>query len=148
MNRDWLPCTAAVWRIALAASCAAAMTGCSNRDAGRHRVSGRVDFEGSPVPAARIYFEPDNAKGNRGPTGYAIIRSGSYDTAADGGRGAIAGPAIVRIDGAHDPAAVRTSPQGEADGILLFPEYRTVVDLPAAASLQDFNVPSAGGKSR
>jgi hypothetical protein len=122
-------------------ACALAVTGCSDRNAGRVRVSGTVDFAGTPVPTAQIYFEPDPAKGGKGPTGYAIVRSGSFDTAAVDGRGAVAGPMLVRIDGGHDPAENRMS-GGEAEPRMWFRDYRTTVELPAGPSVHRFSVPA------
>src|SRR5690348_2686083 len=74
-----------------------------------HRVSGKVTFKGAPVPAGRIYFTPDSTKGNTGPTGYADIKDGAYDTAAAGGQGVTGGPVVVAIEG-NDPSA-----QGKAE---------------------------------
>lgn len=126
--------------------CALAVTGCSDRNAGRVRVSGTVDFAGTPVPTAQIYFEPDPTKGGKGPTGYAIVRSGSFDTAAADGRGAVAGPMLVRIDGAHDPAENRAS-SGEVEPRIWFPNYRTTVELPAGPSVHRFSVPATSPAS-
>ena len=53
-----------------------------------HRISGKVTLDGKPVPAGKIYFIPDTAKGNSGPTRYADIVDGAYDTGATGGKAA------------------------------------------------------------
>ena len=50
------------------------------------RVSGKVTFNGRPVPAGKIYFMPDGEQGNTGSTGYADIKDGEYDTGSSGGR--------------------------------------------------------------
>ena len=52
-----------------------------------NRVSGMITFNGQPVPAGKIYFTPDTSKGNSGPTGYADITNGRYDTASEAGKG-------------------------------------------------------------
>ncbi len=45
-----------------------------------YHVSGTVTFAGKPVPVGTILFVPDAGKANRGPTGYAVIREGKFDT--------------------------------------------------------------------
>src|SRR5579872_4051284 len=61
-------------------------------------VAGKVTFDGKPVPAGRIYFNPDFSKGNDGPQGYTQIRQGEFDT-RQGGKGACGGPTVVVIQG-------------------------------------------------
>jgi hypothetical protein len=136
-------------RLGLSLVCSAAflvtLAGCSDRDAGRVRVSGTVDYDGKPVPSAQIYFEPDPAKGAKGPTGYAVVKSGSFDTAAPGGRGATPGAMLVRIAGAHDPMENRAS-GGEVEARLWFNDHQTKVELPAGPSVHQFSVPSTGSR--
>lgn len=116
------------WASALAA-------GCGDRDGSLHRVTGMVTYGGAPLPAGMIYFEPDSSRGNKGPTGYATIISGSYDTHA-GGRGTVGGPHAVRIDGFEPP------PKNVEDGgTMLVRDYRTTIDLPESEMVQDFDVP-------
>src|SRR5690349_15492401 len=67
-------------------------------------VSGKVTFQGKPVPAGKIYFIPDGTKGNTGTTGYADIKNGEYNTASTGGGGVSPGAVKVKIDG-FDPSA-------------------------------------------
>jgi hypothetical protein len=116
--------------------------GCGSRDEGLHRVSGRVTLGGTALPAGMIYFEPDSFRGNRGPTGYATITGGVYDTRASG-RGMIGGPHVVRIDG-YDPPP----PNAEDGGRTLVRDYRTTLDLPKSEAFQDFDVPAAQGAHR
>ncbi len=114
--------------------------GCGRNDDGL-RVSGTVTFAGSPVPAGMIYFEPDADQGNAGPTGFAAIKDGRYDTAAHGrNRGAIRGPQRVRIDG-HVPAPA--GDVSDAGGTRLFAGYVTTIDLQNLATVCDFAVPDA-----
>jgi hypothetical protein len=112
-------------------------SGCGGQDG--YRVSGTVTFADNPVPAGMIYFEPDSTRGNSGPTGFAPIKDGRFDTAAQGrSRGTNGGPQRVRIDG-HEP-----SPAGEfaeTGGRRLFEGYSVFVDLPKAASIHNFDVP-------
>jgi hypothetical protein len=109
--------------------------GCSGSDGpARYPVRGTVTYDGNPVPAGQIAFEPDAAKGNSGPASYVRISNGTFATAR--GEGTVGGPHVGRILGADGKA----SPESP-DGIMLFSEYETTVDLPKAASTQEFSVP-------
>jgi hypothetical protein len=57
--------------------------GCGSDTGGRIPVSGRVTYEGEPLPAGRILFTP--AAGNRGPSAGGIIEAGRYRIRADEG---------------------------------------------------------------
>lgn len=78
----------------LAVLCAA---GCGDGNDDRH-LTGTVTFDGKPVAAGVIYFDPDGTKGHTGAQGYAIIKNGRFDT-RDGGRPISPGPLIARISG-------------------------------------------------
>ena len=109
-----------------------------------HRLSGKVTFKGQPIPAGKIYFTPDGKKNNTGPTGYADITNGSYDTGAKGGQGMVGGPMVVRIEG-FDPSAKpdeKAGPPGEITTKSLFPSYETTVELPRSSGTKDFDVPA------
>lgn len=99
----------------------------------RYRMTGTVSFNGQPVPAGTIVFEPDSSAGNPGAAGSAIIVDGKYDTES---LGIIGGPHFVRIDGAE-----KGGPNDEA-GKTLFSGYQTKVDFPKQAGTQDFTVPA------
>ena len=121
--------------------------GCGGDGISRHRVAGSVTFDGRPLPAGEIYFEPDAAQGNVGPTGYARIRDGRFDTAGDPpGQGAVGGPQRIRIEGYEAPAP--RAGEGEPAGVTLFREFRTTATLPARDSNQDFAVPASAGERR
>jgi hypothetical protein len=98
-------------------------------------VSGEVTFAGKPVPAGRIYFNPDFSKNNNGPQGFAEIIDGRFDTRA-GGHPACGGPTVVLIRG-ND---------GGSDPVPLFDGYQVALDLPTAASVQEFAVPESAAK--
>jgi hypothetical protein len=101
-----------------------------------YNLSGAVTFQGKPVPAGHIVFEPDSSAGNSGAAGYATIKGGHYDTRIDGGRGIVGGPHVVRILGLDGV------PRGELlNGVPVFPEYSTTADLPKENGTQDFQVP-------
>jgi hypothetical protein len=106
--------------------------GCGVAD-NRNHISGKVTFKGQPVPAGRIYFDPDPSKKNDGPQGYADIQNGQYDTTQDG-KGGPGGATIVRIQGR------------DAAGKALFLEHKVQVDLPSGATSKDFEVPESAAK--
>ena len=114
-----------------------------------YRISGKVTFKGQPIAEGMIYFNPDVTKGNKGPGGFAVIKEGSYDTAATGGQGIVGGPMIVKIEG-FDPAAKSDKPDsaGEITTKALFPAYQTPADLPKSDSTKDFDVPADAGKGK
>ena len=139
--------------IAAAASALAATAGCTDSGPEQYQVSGTVTYEGQPVPAGAIYFEPVAAD-RIAPSGYGLIRDGTFRTQP--GRGAPPGRCTVRIRGGDgkprrtpaqeldgpDPEG-RLSPKVEI-GTPLFADYTTVVELPAADSTLELTVPVAG----
>jgi len=115
-------------------------------------LSGSVTFDGKPVPAGTVTFEPDSAKGNRGPGAVAQIKDGRYSTAR--GTGHTGGQYLVRILGYDGvPTTIDGKPGGMTlpDGKLLFPPYQTTANLPKASAEQNFEVPAsaaAGAKPK
>jgi hypothetical protein len=101
-----------------------------------------VRFDGKPVPAGMIFFDPDVSRGNDGPQGFAPIKDGRYDTRHNG-KGAVGGPHMVRIQ-CFDGKPGAELPMGH----LLRPEYTTAIDLPGKATTQDFDVPAEPGPPR
>jgi hypothetical protein len=118
---------------------------------GTSRISGTVKFAGQPVKAGKIYFIPDGAKGNSGPTGFAEIVDGAYDTSAAGGRGVGKGAMIVAIEG-RDPGQPGKTEKGDTSGEqtvkTLFPRYETSVELPGGSTTKDFEVPVEASKPK
>jgi hypothetical protein len=122
---------------------------------GTHHVTGKVNFQGKPVPAGKIYFIPDNSKGNTGPTGYADIKDGFFDTSATGGSGVPPGPLIIAIEGI-DPSAKPDKPKRgeeesgvvseEATGKVLFPRYEVNFEMPKENTTKDIEVPAEAAK--
>ena len=129
----------------------ASLVGCGGNNT--VRVSGKVTFQGKPVPSGKIYFMADGSKGNTGATGFATIVNGEYDTAAEGGSGVTPGPVNVAIDG-FDPTAAPDKPKkaGKNEDAeqptvkLLFAQYATSFDVPSSASTKDFDVPADAAK--
>lgn len=120
----------------------ALLAGCGggSDDGGTVNVSGNITFAGNPIPAGKIYFSPDNAKGNSGPSGYADIKDGKFDT-SKGGRPTAGGATVVRIEG-FDPSASSTADNGEEVVKSLFPTYQTTAELSGKDVKQDFDVPA------
>lgn len=114
---------------------------------GTYRVSGKITFNGDPVPAGKIYFMPDGSKGNTGPTGFADIRDGYYDTSARGGRGYPGGPTVIAVEGI-DPSGPppKADPSGEVTARVLFPRYEITADLPKSSTTKDIEVPASAAK--
>src|SRR5688500_11969800 len=77
---------------------AALLAGCSSGERTYH-LSGAVSYQGKPVPAGHIVFEPDTKSGNSGGPGFAKIKDGRYDTSILDGRGTVGGPHVVIIHG-------------------------------------------------
>ena len=112
--------------------------GCGSGDK-TYDLWGTVTFQGKPVPAGSILFEP--AAGNKGPSGYAKIKDGRYDTRDPDCRGIIGGPHLVQIRGLD---GIR---RGELlNGVPIFPEHTLTVDLPKANGTKDFEVKPNGGR--
>ena len=113
-----------------------AVVGCGSGDTGpqRYRVSGKVTFNGQPVPAGSIYFETAD-----GPSGGAQIINGSYDTSS--GKGVVGGPHDIVIQGFD---GVGLAP-GEL-GTPLFNPFRVNEDLPKSDTTKDFEVPASAAE--
>lgn len=111
------------------------LVGCSSGDR-VYNLAGSVTYQGKPVPAGQIVFEPDTNAGNGGPPGFAKIKDGRYDTRILEGQGTVGGPHIVRILGLDGIA------RGELlNGTPLFPEHTITADLPKENGTQDFAIP-------
>src|SRR5262245_21835714 len=88
----------------------AAVAGCSG--ASLYDVKGTVNWNGDPIPAGVIWFEPDVAKGNiNGPQGYAQIKDGKFDTRQNG-RGVRPGLYTIRVE-AFDGKPANELPLGK-----------------------------------
>ncbi len=129
-NRQDIPYLAAVALALLA------LVGCRDDGPPRYQIHGRVTYEGRPVPAGRVIFEPDAAAGRKGPAGYADIANGSYRTLS--GKGVVGGPHQIRA------ICLSGAAEGElAEGRMLCPEYRTTIDLPLKSTKIDIDIPAS-----
>jgi hypothetical protein len=109
-------------------------TGCGSGEPKLFEISGTLTFEGKPIEAGVIHFEPDAVKGNKGVAGYAEIHGGKYDTAKKG-KGVLGGAYSIRING-FDGKVGPEAPFGSA----LFPEYTEFRDLKSENQTLDINV--------
>jgi hypothetical protein len=130
------------WRRAMAmAWMAGVICGCGSDETRQYDVAGTVTVAGKSVPVGTILFTPDRSKDNHGPSGFAQIREGKYDTARDG-KATVGGPHVVRIS-AYTGVPVADRPSGKP----LVADYSTEVDLPPARVVRDFEIPAAAGKT-
>ncbi|HJZ57850.1 MAG TPA: hypothetical protein VKE74_23020 [Gemmataceae bacterium] len=100
-------------------------------------VSGTVTFDGQPVPAGRVYFDPDPTAGGSGPQGSAAIKDGKFDTAVEG-RGVRGGGGYVIRVAAHDGKVSNENPWGQP---LRGTEYEFKKELPKERSELMIDVP-------
>ncbi|QDT69077.1 hypothetical protein MalM25_20040 [Planctomycetes bacterium MalM25] len=105
--------------------------GCGKGGIERHDLHGAVTYRGEPIPAGVISFRPDRSRGGTGPSGFGTILDGEYSTGVSG-RGAVAGPVEVMIEG-----ATSKKPMSPA----LFPIYKTTIDVDGDTLEFDFEVP-------
>ena len=124
-----------VRRVFATAALAMVLAGCGQDGPRRYHISGAVSYNGQPVRAGRVIFEPDTHKGNSGPAAYADIRNGQYETLP--GLGCVGGPHNVRV------ICLTGISEGNelAEGRMLCPEYRETLDVPLKRSQHDINVP-------
>jgi hypothetical protein len=115
--------------------------GCGPSGPATYRRSGSVTFDGKPVPLGKIYFDPDVAAGGSGPSGFADIVAGRYDTST-GGKGVGGGPMIVRVTGFSKENPDPSSGFGKP----LFAEHQVKADMPGSASEYDVAVPASAAK--
>ena len=109
------------------------VAGCGGSDRTLYHVQGTVTFDGQPVPAGTIFFEPDAKAGNDGTQGFAEIKNGRYDT-AESLKGVTGGAYQVRVNGFQPPA-------GGAPPKILFKDFRQSMQLPKGDSVQEVVVP-------
>ncbi|HWL09496.1 MAG TPA: hypothetical protein VNQ76_13895 [Planctomicrobium sp.] len=121
--------------------------GCGSKVDGpqRYQLTGKVTFNGNPVPIGVIYLTPDTSKGNRGPGTLAEIKDGRYSTPPN--KGTVGGAMVLEFSG-FDGQKTGTGDDENRVGKTLFDGYRLEAELPQKSAQQDFDVPlsAAGGK--
>src|SRR4051812_41319698 len=95
------------------------LSGCGSKNSD-YQLSGKVTFQGKPVPAGSIRFEPDAAAGNSGSGAHADVKAGEYKTRPEQGlRGGAYKITISGTDGvAFEMDGGVMNPQGKP----LFPD--------------------------
>lgn len=125
--------------------CTAALSlagGCSSQTTPkREQLSGKVLFNGKPVPAGSIAFVPDSGKGNQGAATVAQIKDGMFDTAKEANSGFQPGPNLVTISG-FDGKPLSQFPQGKQ----IFNPYQKSLVLEEGKKKMDFNVPASAAE--
>ena len=121
--------------------CILLVSGCGGTTENVVQVSGTVTFDGKPLPIGMIVFEPDPAKGNRGPQGHADIKDGRFDTQLSG-KGVVIGSQMVRITGGDGVNPEAFTPFGN----LLFEEYTVRIEVAKEQPALKLDVP--GPKSK
>ncbi len=115
-------------------------TGCGKPHDGpiRYQVSGKVTYQGQPVPKGFIRFVPDTSQGNRGPGGGAPITDGNYATPAR--QSIVGGPHLITITGT-DGIPITEYEEEILEGRQLFPTYQLKFDFPKEDTQWDVDVP-------
>lgn len=99
-----------------------------------YHVAGTIQYQGATLPAGQIFFDPDYTRGNDGPSGFAMVKAGKFDTRQQG-RGVIGGLYKIRIEG-FDGQPGNELPLGK-------PIFKLEVsrDLPKADSTLELELP-------
>ncbi|UUO08489.1 hypothetical protein M4951_09255 [Blastopirellula sp. J2-11] len=105
---------------------ALATTGCRQQPDG-YSISGKVTYQGKPVPRGTLLLRPDSQKGNSGPGVLFDIVDGAYETTSENRSVHQGGAYKVQIHGFDGNA----KPSSELPlGQMLFSNYSTSVELP------------------
>jgi hypothetical protein len=135
------------WRVivgVVAIALLAVVSGCGSDGPRREIVTGRVTYQGTPVPRGKVIFEP--AHGSSGPLGTATIVDGSFQT--ERGRGPAAGPLLVRVEfwlkSSNPPVPAPPMPDtGSRKSDTWHTAYRTSVDIPLGGGECTIDIPNS-----
>jgi hypothetical protein len=112
--------------------------GCSSKPE-MAQVSGKVTFQGKPVPAGWISFTPEPGKGS---VRLCYIKDGVYDSSKEPDPGIHPGKNLVKIAG-FDGNAAKYYVQGKQ----IFNMVDDTHDVPPGTSTKDFVIPESAGKN-
>jgi len=115
----------------------AMVVSCGKAGVPRYELSGTVTYQGKPVPAGSIRFEPVGTTLNNSTIGDADIKDGKYSTLLD--RGIIGGRQRVFVYGFNGIPEPGSGPEGAA----IFGSHIVEIDLPDEASKLDIQVPDS-----
>ena len=132
--------TRSACRAAVLAALLGIAAGCSGSEAKKVQLSGKVTFNGQPVPAGYISFMPDASQGNRGEVRVVQIKDGVYDSAREQNPGIYPGPTVVRIAG-FDGKPLPLYPQGKQ----IFNAHELHESLEGGT--KDFDVPASAAQN-
>jgi hypothetical protein len=140
LKSDLLPIAPSVIGIV---AMALTLVGCGDSGPERYELSGQVTYDGKPIPAGVITFEPQGITLNASTMGEAEIQAGRYKTLPE--KGIVGGQHTVFIAGYNGIPEPGSGPYGAS---LFAPVYKTSVQLPAEPSSLDFDVPKDVGGLR
>lgn len=113
------------------------LAGCSANDGPNQcPVTGTIRIGDQPLTGGFVTIEPADGGANGGLQGIAPIRNGRFDT-EDGGKRAVSGPVVLRIDGWGEP-----SPRF-ANGIPLCNRHEIRVELQPGQNQLELTVPES-----
>jgi hypothetical protein len=112
----------------VAAALALPLLGCGPTGPPRYQVEGEVSFNGSPIPKGFIFFTGDVTKQNDAPQTVVRIDAGKFSSSSE--KGVVGGPYVVQVKG-YDGVQQTGVDMIVPEGLLLFPEVQTKIDLPA-----------------
>jgi len=123
------------WRVFSSLLLAVCLAGCSGDSEGEtgFKVSGKVTFDGEPVPAGMVVFFKEETQARVA----CVLTDGYYET--QDGKGHLGGKYEVQIT-AKDGVPVASDPQGT---FLWMERWATEVDLKEASETKDFDVPKS-----
>lgn len=111
--------------------------GCGRGDVQRQHLRGKVTYQGRPVPAGLILFNPIQTEGKGGSRGGARIVQGTYDTQAKDGLAVPVGKTQVLVTGYSKLAESEESGPAQP----LFQGYETSVEVTPETTTFDINIP-------
>lgn len=118
------------------------LAGCGDSGPERFELSGQATYDGKPIPAGVITFEPEGTTLNASTIGEAEIKDGRYKTLPT--KGIVGGRHTVFVAGYNGIPEPGSGPYGAS---LFAPVYKTSEQFPLEASTFDFEVPkNPGGK--
>jgi hypothetical protein len=123
------------------AAVALAAVGCSSEPP-LAQVSGKVTFQGKPVPAGWISFTPDVAAGTLGHVKTMQIKDGAYDSAKESEPGLLPGRYFIRIAG-FDGVRIPLYGQGKQ----IFNPIEDTFTVPEGNSTKDWEIPASAGEN-
>jgi len=112
--------------------------GCSSKPE-MAQVSGKVTFNGQPVPAGWISFTPEPGKG---PVRVCQIRDGVYDSSRESEPGIFPGKNLIKIAGFNG----KKEPFW-GQGKQIFSPVGEEADVPSGPSTRDFVIPESAGQN-